>query len=262
MKTDYHERREARIDRLRDRADKHKAEGESKMESGRKMLHAIPFGQPILVGHHSEKADRNYRNRAGNRMDRGMEQIQYAGELAQRAGAAESNTAISSDNPDALELLREKLAGMEAERAAYKATNKIAKKKGATPATIAAGLNISEGAAAKLLEPNWAGKVGIESYVFSNLSGNMRRVKQRITSLEALEGRENVEHKVGEVRILENVEGNRVQVFFPGKPSEVIRGRLKINGFRWSPTEEAWQKNFSDWAVTQAKQILEERVGS
>ena len=26
MKTDYHERREARIDRLRDRADKHKAE--------------------------------------------------------------------------------------------------------------------------------------------------------------------------------------------------------------------------------------------
>ena len=55
MKTDYHERREARIDRLRDRADKHKAEGESKMESGRKMLHAIPFGQPILVGHHSER---------------------------------------------------------------------------------------------------------------------------------------------------------------------------------------------------------------
>ena len=38
-------------------------EGRAKVAAGDKALSVIPFGQPILIGHHSEKRDRNYRRR-------------------------------------------------------------------------------------------------------------------------------------------------------------------------------------------------------
>jgi len=37
------------------------------------MMSAIPMGQPILIGHHSERRDRNYRERAWNKMGKSVE---------------------------------------------------------------------------------------------------------------------------------------------------------------------------------------------
>ena len=39
----------------------------------RDMASIIPFGQPILVGHHSEKRDRNYRGRIHKKFERSFE---------------------------------------------------------------------------------------------------------------------------------------------------------------------------------------------
>lgn len=67
MMNDYEQRRQDRIDRLRERAEKKGAESDALVEAGMSALRAIPFGQPILVGHHSESRDRSYRARAGRR---------------------------------------------------------------------------------------------------------------------------------------------------------------------------------------------------
>ena len=73
------------------------------------MSRVIPFGQPILVGHHSEKSDRAYRGRITNKFQKSFEESEKAKKLKGRAFAAENNTSISSDNPNAVELLKEKL---------------------------------------------------------------------------------------------------------------------------------------------------------
>lgn len=61
---------------------------------------------------------------------------------------------------------------------------------------------------------------------------------------------------VGSVRVLENVEQDRLQVFFEGKPDESMRSSLKKCGFHWSPTQGAWQRQLTDNARYAVKQVL------
>lgn len=46
-------------------------------------------------------------------------------------------------------------------------------------------------------------------------------------------------------RAIHNKEINRIQLLFDGKPSDEIRNALKRNGFHWSRTEGAWQRQFN-----------------
>lgn len=57
-------------------------------------------------------------------------------------------------------------------------------------------------------------------------------------------------------RIIRNVEQNRLQIIFDGKPDEETRAALKSNGFRWSPRNQAWQRQLTRNAEYAARQIL------
>lgn len=56
----YEERQEEKREGLRAGAVKRRAESNRLYKSGHGTLAQIPFGQPILVGHHSKNADRAY----------------------------------------------------------------------------------------------------------------------------------------------------------------------------------------------------------
>jgi len=58
------------------------------------------------------------------------------------------------------------------------------------------------------------------------------------------------------IRLVDNVEENRLQIFFPGIPAESVRRELKQNGFRWSPAAGAWQRHRSNRATYLAKLML------
>ena len=61
------------------------------------MASAIPFGQPILVGHHSEGRDRRYRDRIHNTFGKAfatMDKADYYEERPPRSGAAASPVMI------------------------------------------------------------------------------------------------------------------------------------------------------------------------
>lgn len=60
MANNYNERKQARINRYRELAEKNHAAASAQHEESRQMMSAIPMGQPILVGHHSEARDRRY----------------------------------------------------------------------------------------------------------------------------------------------------------------------------------------------------------
>jgi len=224
----YKEKQQAKLERYQELALKNAKASVSSWESSNKMLEVIPFGQPILVGHHSEKAHRNLIKRSWAKMDKSVELKNKAEYYENKVQNILNPRAISSDDENAIDKLKEKLVGLECQREKYKQFNKEQKKK---------KLNI------------------LPSYVLSNLSQNIASVKKRIEHLERLAKVQESEWTFGENRVKIDKEDNRVKVYFPGKPSDEIRTELKSNGFRWSPYNNAWQRQISDWAVHKAKQI-------
>lgn len=65
------ERIEGREYYFKEKADKLLKEADSTFKSAFDMSKQIPMGQPILIGHHSEKADRRFRARIDNKMRAG-----------------------------------------------------------------------------------------------------------------------------------------------------------------------------------------------
>ena len=58
------------------------------------------------------------------------------------------------------------------------------------------------------------------------------------------------------VEVILNAGIDRVQIFFPGKPEEEMRSKLKGAGWNWSPREGAWQRKATEAAKYSALQII------
>lgn len=185
----YRERRQARAERLRGWAEKRQAKADASLNQAHQMGEAIPFGQPILVGHHSEGRDRRYRDRMHNAMDRGIEHQRKAGDMNARANGIESQlaTSIYSDDPNAVPALEQRVAALEAERDRIKAYNATARK--GKPDTSL--LNESERKAlldALRYSPGAPTSGAFPSYHLSNLTGNIARQRKRLEELRRQNG--------------------------------------------------------------------------
>lgn len=91
------------------------------------------FGQPVLVGHHSERKHRRALDRVQTLSTRAYEARLRSLELSRRAAAVESNRAVSSDDPTGVIQLREKLYALEQRQARMVAINKCVQKIAAKP---------------------------------------------------------------------------------------------------------------------------------
>jgi hypothetical protein len=204
-------------------------------------LSFIPLGQPIIVGHYSERRDRNYRNRIFNSFDKSFRLSSEADHLESRAEASASNTAIYADDDNPVALIEEKLARLEKERDEYKEINRLIRRKDR------AGLESKYGIerAAKLLTPSMGGSVGIPSYKLTNLGAEIRRLEKRRNELSILKCSERSEWAENDIKIVEDPAIARIQLVFKSKPDEKIRTILKSNGFRWAPSEGAWQRQLN-----------------
>ncbi len=253
MSEDYYLKQERRIQRYKDLAEKKQAESEQTLDQAHKMADVIPFGQPILVGHYSEGRDRNYRARIEGKFAKAFELNNTAKYYRDRASSAEKNNAISSDAPDAIELLREKLAGLKESHAMMVQGNKIIRSKKLTneqKIPELAKIGISKGRAELLLSGENKYEIGFQPFELSNSSANIKRIEERIKQLEKAANDETKEYEAGDARIVDSVEDNRVMVFFPGIPAEDVRAYLKSQGFRWSPTNGCWQAfRTSAWKI-------------
>jgi DNA repair exonuclease SbcCD ATPase subunit len=238
-RSNYSERRAARIDRMREKAVKLEAESARRCEAAHDLLQAIPPGQPILVGHHSERHHRAHLKRVDTHYRKALDADAQAEELNRRADAAEKSRAISSDNPNALDLLRGRLRQAQDLQARMVEANRALRKK--DDARLAA-LGFTEAQIAQLKTPDCMGVVGFASYALTNNSANIRRLQDRIRALEAQQFAEPTTQTIGTVQIVTDPMENRIRLHFPDVPSESLRQELKRSGFRWSRYNSAWQR--------------------
>jgi hypothetical protein len=253
---DYEERRASRIARLQERAAGTRVEAHQRFTKNDALL-GVMNGTPVLRGHHSEGRHRRDLARIDNDMRKGVEASKDAERLARAAAAAETNAAISSDDPDAITKLKAKLDRLQSAQERMKLVNALIRKhtKKGPAAVLAAlvGFGLSRAEALDAMTPDFCGNVGFPAYSLSGGSAEMARVKKRIAELDARAAVPDRDLVVGDVRIV--LADNRVQIHFPGKPSEQLRAELKQNGFRWAPSVGAWQRMPSQWAWDVAQRI-------
>lgn len=248
----YERKQMDRKDRLLDLADRMQAASDAAYRRARDMASVIPMGQPILIGHYSEKRDRNYRARIWRTQERCLE-LQRKAEYFRGKAHSVGKGGISSDDPEAVTKLRAELEKCEQAQKRMKQANaairKHAKQGEAAQIGALVALGFNEGRARELLKPDFCGRIGFPAYALSNNSGNMARMRKRIAQLEIKAQDADKADKAHQCRGFEVVEcysDNRLRIFFPGKPSATIRDKLKASGFHWSPVSGAWQRMLND----------------
>lgn len=253
------ERKQARADRYRERALQAKAGSTAAYRRSEELTKNIPSGQPILVGHHSEKRHRRALECSWNALGKSVELERKADYYAAKAEAAEHNRAIYAEDDDAVENLTARVAALESLQERMKAANRIIKNlKQTQEEKIEAlcRLGFERRNAEELFVPNCFGQIGFADFTIRNNGANIRRLKKRLESVSRLKSTPTKEYTIGEVRIVENTEANRLQVFFPEKPSEEVRKELKSNGFRWASIAACWQSYLNERQKYRIERIL------
>jgi hypothetical protein len=196
--TTYRERREAKAERYRQWADKRETDAAAVFANHERYRGDIAFNtQP---GHIPLRA------RVIAREERAFESLAKAKSMSSKAGTIESqlDESIYDDDPDAIERLEAKLAGLEARRTEIKARSAEMRKAGER----------------------------MPAYVLQNLGGNITRTRQRLERLRHQAVRTEAAEQNGGVDIDDRRDGYTV-VTFAEKPARDVLDSLKAAGFRW-----------------------------
>lgn len=170
-----------------------------------------------------------------------------------------SNDTIYSNDALALEKLQNKLKDLEENYLKMKEYNAYYRKH----KTLKGYEGLSDKEAERLdiqIKSSWY-QQPFAPYELTNSNGRIKQTKDRIAELIRLKENaekpvENKYPQVNGVEVVENAEAMRIQLIFDNKPCEEIRNVLKSNGFRWSPTYNAWQRQLTANGVFATKQML------
>ena len=259
---EYRAKREARIDRLRERAEKARGESADAYQRMRASQDLRPMGQPILVGHHSERRHRAALAREDRLWEKGATEAGNADRLGERADAAEKNRAVFADDPDAIDKLKARLAAEEVIHPRMVRANAAIRKHAGDKAAQEVAVTALGFSAARAKHVVHVPGGCDQGFYVGNHSATIRRLRERIAELEARTTAKTTETETEGVRVVEDVDVNRLQLFFPDKPAEALRAVLKQHGFRWAPSVGAWQRHLTNTARWAAEQVIAAQKGA
>lgn len=167
-----------------------------------------------------------------------------------------SKGVIKSDDENAIEALEEKIESLKEAQANMKEINKYYRKnhtlEGCDLLTDASLKRIQESmdqcSYDRAPYPGWA---------LQNNLANIKRCQQRVEELKQTKEKGYSEVDYGDFKVLENTEVMRIQIIFDGKPDEAVRSTLKSNGFRWAPSQGAWQRQLNSNGKYAMKRVVE-----
>jgi hypothetical protein len=185
------ERLERKLDRRRQWAESRRRKSESEFNKAGAIGDKIPLGQPILVGHHSEKRHRRDIGRIDNAMRKSVEHDRMAEHHERKADGLERqlDNTIFSDDPDAVERLEERIAELEEQADLQNRINReYRKRKGEPGWALAAGVSpekaeAMESACRRMMENAPYIKKPCDN---RNLRANIRRLKKRLVEVRIL----------------------------------------------------------------------------
>ena len=119
-------------------------------------------------------------------------------------------------------------------------------------------IGFQEAEAIKCMEPDFAGRVGFPEYALSN---NLARIKDTEAKMKRHERMASQKDKVhrhvwGEFHV--DYSDERYRFLFSDKPSQEVIGKMKEHGYKWSPSNKAWQRQITPNAAYSTKRLLEE----
>ena len=264
----YEEKQAYKLERYQELSQKAQTESNNAFNRSNALTENIPFGQPILIGHHSEGHHRAVLKRSDNLMRKSINETEKVEYYKNKVENILNPSFISSDNPEAVNLLKEKIKGLESNTLKIKDLNsKFRKFKNRKNALIEVSklpdsnpdkkmfIAMLEQAKYYAMPPDRIG-----AYYFDTTSKNaeIRRLKDRIKHLENLKALPETEEVINGITLKIDKEANRIKLFFPDIPKEEIRTQLKHNGFRWSPFGKCWQSYINNWNMIKAKKIISE----
>ena len=209
-RADYESRREERKARYEELAKKAEEKSSQYMNSKANRILEMTPGQPIIIGHHSEKKARRLHERAWEDIRKSIEEDKKSKYYKDRVETIENSKVIYNDDPNAIQKLKEKLEYLEKQRELIKEDENHS------------------------------------AWQLQNIGARIRETKRRIARLEKLEEIKFEDREFYGGKAVHNKEINRIQLYFDSIPDENIRSKLKSKGFHWSRIEGAWQREFSE----------------
>lgn len=160
-----------------------------------------------------------------------------------------------------VERLQEKLDTLKRNQEIMKAANKIIRDKKLAEVEKVdelVALGFSEEQSLKLMDPSqgWWG-AGFAPFSLSNNNAKIRETERNLKRhLEMAQSKdEKREYPWGVVRY--DYSDERYRLVFNERPSHDIIDLLKSNGFKWSPKNEAWQRQITPNAQYALRRIIE-----
>lgn len=167
---------------------------------------------------------------------------------------------IKSDDERVIEKLEEKLEDMKNLQERMKAANRAIRLKDTEVGNdLLREMGYSETSITMLRKPDSLGRVGYPDYELTNNRANIHRVEERLKTLKATKDRGSSEQEYNTFKVVENTEIMRYQLIFDDKPDAEIRTLLKSNGFKWAPSQGAWQRQITangKWALERVVEKL------
>lgn len=163
---------------------------------------------------------------------------------------------IMCGDENAIEALQDKIANLEQQKELMKDLNKFFRNGGKIEDYEG---DISDNLRSHIdfqIKQGWEPK-----FDTTNANTEIKRLKARLEQLQKAKAEGTTETTTADedgnelFKVIKNTEIMRLQLIFDGKPSEEIRTILKSNGFKWSPKNEAWQRQLTDNALYSLKQV-------
>ena len=163
---------------------------------------------------------------------------------------------IQSNDPCAITALKEKLATLKSAHEKMKRINAYYRKNHSLE--NCADLSAEQIVSFSEQMNKWNYRQPFSSYSLQNSNAKIKATEKRIKELEEAKANENQEKEYDGFSYVENGDAMRVQFIFDGKPDEETRAILKKYGFRWAPSQKAWQRQLTANGKYAAKQVIEE----
>lgn len=241
----YEKKQEVKRTRLLEKAERLQTERDQLYAREREMGQYVPLGQPILVGHHSERRHRAHLSTMWKMAEKQMGLAAHADELIRRAEAIGTG-GISADDPEAIDKLKAQLFLLEADQAAMKEINKLVKKVKLDEEKVEIAKELLTDDQFSRLMRRRGVFVSFPSYMLTNNGANIRRIKKRIEEITESREADNVVIEGDDFTYTEDPDDNRAIFEFTGKPEQATRELLKRGGWRWAPSRGEWVRQLNN----------------